>query len=562
MEILDAATLVRLTIFEFPKGYLEVGDRLVFSPDGRLLTWFGFTVGGARQGKLISWDLQTGIVVSAISTRDTRPCGSIAYSACGTMFGVLSCSSGGATIRTYNTLSSKRIRSHTVNGRISDKIWAHGESFRFATITLGSITTWEAGFASTHAPTEVWTLSISDGYHNPDIFSVHPTLPRFALVYEGRVHVWDAQDCRSLLDSAHRVEERWMSFSPDGRFLACGGLASGAGSREICLWKESHTGYVLHQKLVSSFGHREPLISPNGGLIITFGGPPVQLWQIMDSTTSLSTASTQALQSDEHDFILGFSPDEALAAVVRMHNETVTVLDLKSGTPRLIIDTDAEVYGLGVTESSVVVVNVEAVVTWNLPAGDCIPDLRVDITDSVRTAALDYDGHGTISEILSTITVSSDLHHIAVAGTHWSDHYVHKYSYIHLYDVPTGRHLVGVTADQEQALPTPWFTPDGREVWLGGRDQADGWKIVEGSKSNVTELEHLGTTKHRPVGSPWQSSRGYQVMDDQWVLSPGGKRLFWLPPQWRSDEWFRRWGRRFLALQHGEIPEAVILELE
>jgi len=231
-----------------------------------------------------------------------------------------------------------------------------------------------------------------------------------------------------------------------------------------------------------------------------------------------------------------------------------------------------EVYCLGVTGSSVVAVDDRKLVTWNLPGGDCIPNLRVSITDSVRTATFDHDFHG-IGRSASAISLSPDLHriaivdtcHIAATKTRRGDGTLGKYS-LYLYDVLTGQHI-GTKAIKRDEAPTPWFTPDGREVWcVGNRGRADKWKIVEkiveNSESGVTELKYLGSTTQRPDGFPRPSSRGYQVMDDRWVVNPSEKRLFWLPLQWRSGEWERTWGKQFLALLQHELPEAVILELE
>ena len=558
-EILDAATLVRLTILEFPTGDLGTTTRLIFSPDGRLLTWFGYGA-GSKRGKLISWDLQTGVRVSYISTEEGRGHCQITYSACGTMIGILSYSFSDTTIDTYNALSGACISSHLIEGVVSGEIWTHGEHLRFATMALGSITMWEARFASTHTPKEVETLSIPDGFHNPDYFLAHPTLPRLALVREGRVRVWDTQDSRFLLDSVKAIWTRCMSFSPDGRFFACSGVTPEWNNTGIYLWKESHTGYVLHQKLVPDVGAIQSLLSPNGGSVIAFGGLVIQLWHTMDSTTSISAVSAQTSQSSGEDFVLGFSPDEALAAVVRKEDKTIAVLDLKSGIPRLIIDTGMEVYGLGVTGSSIVAADYRKIVTWDLHEGDHIPNPRVNITDSVRTATLDNDRIGRFS---SGMSVSPDLHRIVFAGTH-NGGFTPTFSYLCLYNVPTGQHLATVIVDRV-FLPTPWFwfTPDGREVWcVGDHDEADRWNIVEDRKSDVTELEYLGLTKDRPDGFPRQSSHGYRVMDSWWIISPSGKRLFWLPPKWRPHEWQRMWGRRFLALLQRDLPEAVILELE
>ena len=261
VEILDAATLARLTILEFPTDDLAIGSRLIFSPDGRLLMWAGSSRAGE---KLISWDLQTGVVVNAISVTG----GSIAYSACGTMFGVSSYGSSGATINIHNAHSGTHMCSHQVRGRVSGEIWAHGEYLRFTTATPRSITTWEAGFTSTHAPTEVETLSIPDDCHYPGSFLVHPTLPRIALFHGGRVRVWNTQDSKFLLDSAHGAYDDTMTFSPDGRFFACDSATPEGTFAGIRLWKESDTGYILHQKLIYDFRVRRALISPNGGSVI------------------------------------------------------------------------------------------------------------------------------------------------------------------------------------------------------------------------------------------------------------------------------------------------------
>jgi len=551
VEVLDAATLMRLTVLEFPMGDLDCTDQLIFSPDGRLLTSL---VSYRAGGKLISWDLQTGVVISAISAEGVHYSDSIAYSACGTIFGVLSHGSD-VTVNTYDVLSGTHICSHLVEGLVRGEIWAHGECLRFTTMTPGSIITWEAGFASTHAPTKVEILPIPDGCRDLQFLLVHPTLPRLALVCGQRVRVWDTQDSKFLLEPAHDVYNYTMSFSPDGRFFASNGITPEGSSTGICLWKESHTGYVL-QRLISNSLNTRPLISPNGRSVIAFGGVAIRLWHTTKSTTSRSAVSAQTSRSNGGDFAFGFSPDEVLAAVVRKKDKMITVVDLKSGVPRLTIDAGMEVYGLGVSGSNIVAIGEGEIVTWDLPAGDHVLDLRANITDSARTVTLDNHRHD-LGRVESVI-LSPDLHHVAIVRYPGPND-----SYLSLYDTHTGQHLQTVTHDHR--IYAPWFTPDGREVWYV-RDDAgnrlDGWKIVEDSKSDVTGLEYLGSTRYRPDGPPWQSSRGYQVRDAQWILSPSGKRLFWLPPRWRSYEWQRRWGGRFLALLGYELPEAVILELE
>ena len=108
----------------------------------------------------------------------------------------------------------------------------------------------------------------------------------------------------------------------------------------------------------------------------------------------------------------------------------------------------------------------------------------------------------------------------------------------------------------------PWFTPDGRETWgsLEEGSSLSGWKIIEDSGSSVVKLQLLGPTACPSGALPWQSSRGYKVTDDGWILSSTRKRLLWLPHLWNSDEKNRTWSGRFLGLRHDELSEIVIFE--
>ena len=202
------------------------------------------------------------------------------------------------------------------------------------------------------------------------------------------------------------------------------------------MWKESHTGYILHKCLTSNPSVSSPLISPDGGSIIAVGLKAIQLWNTMDSSTLLPTSSPSA-----NHFIVEFSPDQVLVAIVRLEDEIVTVLDLKSGIPKLIIHTGMEVYGLGITGNSVVAVGDRKIVTWNLPVGDHIPNLEMDITNSVQTIAFNHRQLNKDSEMPAAL-VSPDLCHIAIKDGGRTDYIAP--SSLYLYDISTGQHLGSV----------------------------------------------------------------------------------------------------------------------
>ena len=531
VEVLDAVTLERLYVFKHPR---DRTSWLCFSPDSRLLTRLNDKL------DLTSWDLQTGGPVSTISSGLDESYGrriSSTYSMDGKIFAVAYGDSHRLTsISTYDLLPrTHTCRYHAPEGSMVS-IWTHGGCIRFAAVGPGSITIWEVGFTSTDAPTEVERLPVPGDLGRLRVALFLPALSRLASVSDAGTMVWDARDSKLLLN-VDDIVANTISFSSDGRFLACG-----TNSREVYIWKESGAGYELHKKFMTITQNLpKPAISPDGESIVTFYFSVVQLWRTADTTPSPSTQS-------DNDFILEFSPDETLAAAAHVNGNTATVFDLKSGDPRLIVDADMGIIGLRVTWDTIVVVGEGKIVTWTLPAGDCIINARVNIDKSVQATTFDYLEPGYRSFVPYT-SISPGFDCVAVVGC-GPDH-------LKIYDVSTGERLAGTATEGLM----PWFTPDGREVWCMD-DNMEGWTIVEDGESGVTKLEPLEPTTYPSGGVPCRSSRGYQVTDDWWVVSPSGKRLLWLPHDWRSHETFRRWSGRFLGLLHRELPEAVILELD
>ena len=551
VEIWDAIRFGKPTTLEFPLDKLSGTQQLVFSPDGHLLTWHG-----KNPEKFISWDIQTGVLVSVIPSGyqgNFIHCTSITYSASGTMFGA-SFRGDLFTIHTYNALSGTHIHSHSIEGQTISKIWTRGESFQTGTIDSGSVTIWEAEFASIHELKEVVSLHMPDDFDTLNGGLFHPPTSRLAVRTEKSILIWSPQDSKLLLNSTDPMVcyEMWMSFSGDGQFFACGVIVPETVGPEIYLWKESSTGYILHQRLLPNTGAYRPLLSPNGEFILGFGTTAIQLWNTTDSPTSLSTSLSRVSQ---RTFILGFSPNGTAAAVTRMGERVVKVLDLKSGILQLVINVGIKVYGLRVGENTIVIVGEGNIVTWNLPAGDCIPNLQVNINDSVQTTPFDHPWISATTK-RPTVSVSPDLCHVAITESqHDGDG-----PCLHLYDVSTGQCLYSTPTGYGD---TPWFTLDGCEIWcIAAANTADRWRIVKESGSGITKLEHAGSVAHPPDGFPWNPSDGYEVVSNRWIFHPSGRRLLWLPSHWQLFEWQRMWSGQFLALLHDGLPEALILDLK
>jgi len=545
--ILDAVTLRRLSVF--PAAGLTMC--LIFSPDTCSLTWLGYD-----PENIVSRDVQTGVLISVISLEPLSwPEGhsKIIYSTCGTMLGLSSYKAGGTTISTYNILSGTCIYSHSVEVWKLAGIWAHNECLQFATKEPGTLTIWEAGFIPTHTLTKIKSLQIPPEVHRYDS-SYNSTLSWLICKDHEVIFVWDIEHSKYLLDPVGIRSYSEDHTSPDYPYF----LRDGSG---VNLWKEPSTAYVLHQMHKYNTSNKiryttMPYISPNGELAFTHRGSVVQLWHTTNFSTRLLTIPTQPSQRDRKSSLLRFSPDEALAAVLQKVGMVVTVLDLKSDTPRLIIDTGMEVYGLGMARGTIVVVGPRKIVTWNLPARGCVLSPRVNMNNSVRTVTYDYPRANSKEDKLAL--VSPDLH--CVTLTSQDDTVV--CSVVDLYDVLTGRHL---GHGEGRGFTMSSFTPDGGEFWHVDNDdgsRGNCWKILKDGKSNAAKLGHPGRGKTPMDTFHWQCPPGYKVTDDGWILQSSGKRLLWLPTHWWPDWWDRAWHGQFLALLNDGLPELLILELE
>ena len=553
VEILDAVTLSRLNTLERPHHSQTVAGRS-FSSDGHFLT-------GISDGKLLSWNLQTGGPVDTILS-ELGPDSEFFSTTCsmdGKMFAAAYKGSNDTSIDTYDLLSRTHKGSYRVSeGRVIDPIWTHGDRLRFATTKGGCITIWEAVFALTHPPAEVTSFLTPDGTDDAKETLFLPTPTRLGLTFADKVSVWDAATSKFLLKSglipvsdavASPLPGRFghSSFSSDGRFFA-----SMTDLPDVCVWRESPNGYTLCRRLVptnlSPYLPRA-FLSPNGGSIVMIFINTIHLWHTMDQTPlSTSTIPTER-ERGWYSFIMEFSPDGMLAGFVRTGGKVITILDLQSGDPRAVIDTGMSVNGLGLVDSTVAVIGQEGkIVTWRLPAGNHTQNSRVNTNDNIQITTL-----GT-STLLRLFSMSSDLSRVAVTGPRSSDTHT-----LQVYDAPTGRCLAAVTVPK--SLHSLRFTPNGREIWSTDYDgRAEGWEIPQDGESDLAELKSLGQAAHPHEVIPWQSNRNHEITDDGWVLSPTQKRLLWLPRYWRLDKWRMTWSGQYLGLRYGDLPEVVILE--
>jgi hypothetical protein len=406
----------------------------------------------------------------------------------------------------------------------------------------GSISIWEVGFSSMNTLAEVKSFLLPNEPSLKNLLFL-PTLSKLAFTLKGKVLIWDAKKSKPLLDFVVRDSCKKMSFSSDGHFFAY------ATKEEVHLWKESPIGYTLHQNLTfrSVLADMGLLFSPNGESIIMFNDCSVSLWLTGDPI--ISPSSTQYNEQD--GFLLEISTAEMLATV-ELEEGKVVILDLNSGDPQLVIDVGMQVRCLRATGSMVVVANSEKVVAWDIPAGGSALNARMNIDDSVHITMFDHSPW-TPSPFIHSISVSPDLNYFAIilkttksAGC------------LSIYNTWTGERLASTTVELKSGLH---FTPDGCEIWsIPWSGPVARWSITQ-SESHLINLKCLEPIM-RPLGvaRPKESSCGYRVTDDGWILSPTQKRLLWLPHHWQSLYSNGVWKGQFLMFLLDGLSEFVLFE--
>ena len=523
--ILDAVTLEQLHTMHFPHSSLWL--HFTFSPGGHLLTAYAYPY-------LVSWDIQTGGLLSKISIQKHSHCHSVSYSGCETMIGSL-IGHGNYTISIYNVLSGTFISSHIISHAV-EALWTLGKYLQFATVEPGSIIMWQVSFTSKQAPTRVSSLSTPNNFSQRGLVLL-PTLSRLAFIFGDKVVVWDGQHHKLLLHSIC-VGASTVSLSSDGHSLVCG-----TWGREFYIWKELPTGYVSHQKLVSGAVGTKLLVSPNGESVISPSGTMLQLWHITNYPTSISGTLMQTPQHNG-DFCVEFPPDESLVAFTDVLGSTVTILDMKSGNPWLAVDTGTRISGLKITEDKIIVVGHGEIITLDLPARGCVENTRRDINNSI---------HITTFQPLAPdnwlhASISPNLKYIAIV-----DRKAYQKS-MYICDMCTGRRLNGAYSHGH----VTGFTPSDH-VWCADNNgRVDQWEILKKDGSDAIEL---GIDKKPLNDYYWNAPDGHKLTDDGWIISPSREWLLWLPHSLQQGSKVQmKWSGKFLAVWNGSSPEPCILE--
>jgi len=488
------------------------------------------------------WDTQTGIVISNLKSGTT---GNIAFSGNQGEITLVN----GQHFFAYDGLNGIMLHKGQLQLPNTHQLgaqWAHDRSLQFATSfeTDGELTVSIQEFQLASDPPHLTVKS----------FPVLPLGGGFtfcsasfhaSFVTKTTVIILDIQSSKFLLctKSAGPFYIRQGQFSPDGGFFMCETLEY---KHNICIWRNTPTGYVPWSTLQPRLSFDKFLFSPTRISIVTWGSEGIQLLCPDDSPMPLPSNRFMPLHL-HWDNLLACSVDGAYIVTAQQRDGVITIHDSLSGTLQWSIHTGVLIRDFGIVNNTIFVTDGFRVISWDLEAGG-------GVTSSGNH---NTTGHQDV-KLMENLVLSNDCRKIAftVGGT------------VFLYDVIaqamlTEHRLAGWATIIQ-------FSPDGHQLYVfwDARPQPQPFashltifKMDGHSVSMTTEcLEGMGS-------QVWHYSEfhGYYRIDKighDWIVDLSGCKHLWLPPSWRTkDRSNMRWKGNFLVLvgNHSQVP--IIIEL-
>ena len=365
-------------------------------------------------------------------------------------------------------------------------------------------------------------------------FSFSPVSFHASFVTKTQVTILDVRNSKILLQvkAAQSLYTPPGHFSPDGCFFACG-----TQEQWICVWKNTSTNYMPWSNLRSRLPFKGFSFSPTMPSILTWDQEGIQLLHINNHLDGLPNRSKPNHHQGDH--LVAYSSDQVYIATARQEDSTVMVLNSLLGTLQQSINTGMEILDIKIVEDAVFVVDRQKVVSWHLNTR--ASNIRAIFGEALVTSGME---HIVLSNDCSQIAFSLgemvslyDVEAQAIIGTHMVCGDIFDVRFL------PGKHRLHLF--RCVSSPTSTVYNEGEVAMMGGQG-----------------FSYRSTLKD---GWSWANlfSHGYHIggSSGQWIVDPRGRKLLWLPPNWRAKCWEDvRWNGNFLALVDGYRPEPIIIE--
>lgn len=489
-------------------------------------------------GMLVIWDVQTGILIREI---DVGSFGKVVFS--GDQIIAIDGKDTGHC--SYSVLSGIRLGEDCIGlprGEALGAHWICNGSLRLATKfeTSGrlGINIRELHPTSDPSYPVIRTFSIPprDGE-----FCFSPASFHAAFFTTTRIDIFNVQSSRVLLHT--EVEQLLITlgcFSPSGSFFACG-----TADCQIYVWKNGSAGYVPWTTLQPRLPFFGFSFSPTKASILTWGQKGIQLLSLGNPNSFLPPNINNPPQNKNH--LVACSLDGKHIAATQQGEGVITLLDPLLATPLQFATVDDQVFDLRIIGNTVIAVNGFNIFRWDLELGE---------TGSGVGGAR----RGVTIEPLGTSLHPSSIRQLALSNDCSQIGYVLRgRRKVFMFDIKSKQ----LRKCETQTKPIGvHFSPDGHQLWVFMDKQLSscdflqfevvGDELVDVTRQGISWVGH----QHSPYG--YHVGTGFK-----WVEGPGGRKLLWLPPNWREDNGLGvRWEGSFLVLVNGYHPKPIIIKFQ
>ena len=488
-------------------------------------------------GKLVAWDIRTGVVIKQLDvTLDSPPIQhQMMFAFAGRVHTFLR-----DGIRNTDALCKNQ---HLPRKGQLGPHWTHEGSLRFVT----SVKTGEKlgisirEFRPIPTPSHPVLESFDVPYHLGQ-FSFSPIFFHASFLTLAEVIILDARGSNTLLRTGATEEDPFSPpglFSPDGCFFGCR-MRGG----DISVWRNTPTGYTPWSTLQPRLPCNWFSFSPTATSILTWGPGGIQSLR-PENHASPSTPKTTGHSSPRDKDLVRSSPDGTWIAIARCGGHIVTIVDPLSGTPQRSIDARTEIQDMKFIHNAIMVLGGRRIAEWNI-ATDGAEEVEVASRLPTHLGGAKLSDDGSQVAIFITGLSTCDVKSRQIKG--WSE---------------PGCKVEGFR-----------FSPCGSRLWFWSTVNKFIAPYPHDTNRYFTQVEiEGGEVKSRTVDvvkDTWslfaflQSRDGFRIgHGGRWVEDSQGRKLFWLPPDWRvKDVEDMTWEGNFLALVDGRHEKPIIVQFQ
>ncbi|KAF9785412.1 hypothetical protein BJ322DRAFT_1108847 [Thelephora terrestris] len=543
IEVRDSTTLEISYVLKFTGPEKLSEDCHVFSPDGQLMIGVycdtsrssrpEFQPRSELERKLVVWDIQTGVVIkermgladASVDSYQTTKMDELAK-------------------LIYNFLGDIQLSARVPHEdqRVPrdwqlDSHWFHEESLYYVENTDHHISIRK--YRRNELPSGVVEWFDVPEHYGLFSFSLASFHASFVTVTE--VIILDVRNSKTLLHTK-TIDIHYDPpgvFSPDGCLFACN-----TGSDGISVWKNSPFGYIPWRTVRPRFLLTGFSFSPTTTSILAWGPEGIQML-CPDNGVSLLTSPTLSTEEWIYEYhLVTTSTDGKWIAITRIWGNIITIIDAISGTPQYSVDVGSKITSIRLVDNTLLVLGRGGLARWNLG------------TDGAREVEVD-------SRILlyDVFVIGLSIDGTQIIGHKWRGGFNEARPLI-LHDVESNQ-IISTTGN--------YHPKKGSFVMSSLCGSRLGLSYDDGSSMQFVQVEikkgdFVGSCS--PIRSMWEllallpSRDGFRVgHGGRWVEDSVGRKVFWLPPNWRlvflND---LIWEGNFLALVGWRHEKPIIIQ--